>query len=240
MKVKATVDKENFVVCDVKVSNGVGGVVCIELGVENGRRYYHNLLPNHAVRLWRCLMGETESCNVKYCSDSFLGSNLNDMTVDYNDNAEVSPLSHGKYRWFVTTPHVTFVLDADEALALAWTIKNCIASAIESKEAVKKELVMSDVWIATSLIIPTDPTKVADSSTVAAFSSKAKAEDGMREYLRVLVNRAVVNDNLDKSIDDILDKMFEDAVRSDDSIVYRYDGLSYIIIADLHKCKVDL
>lgn len=92
-----------------------GGRVVLESGL--GWCWRHLFSPDQAVRIWRCLMGDAEEAVFKdVCGDSFtIVCSPDDIwTMRSQDGMDLC------------------VLDADQAMALAWAIQNAAAHAMRT------------------------------------------------------------------------------------------------------------
>lgn len=208
MKVDVKIATETLREATPVVTSTARGSVCLTLDFAGGEKKRCFMSPDAAVLLWRCFNGESESCLVEYRTVE--EDAVPEKIAAYVDNGDV---------WNVVMPKAQFLINADQALALAWAIKKCILEALSPSEAIPKmkENALSPVWTLTSRRVLTGDSAAEDADLIGghteAFSSKEKAEDRLREFMRPLVNCANTEDhwasaeeNIDDVLDDIIDK----------------------------------
>ena len=173
------------------------------LRISIGNRSYL-ITPESAVILWRCLMGERESCSVSVRKIGLVGIS-GTMSLKYQNES---------ITWKVEALDVSFCIDADQAMALAWAIKACVARSLTGDAhgpAPAPERERSCVWVMSCLrlldgcICPVDHLL---GGRVEVFSSRENAEGRLREFMRPLVNEVHSEDediNVDRIIDRIID-----------------------------------
>ena len=175
------------------------------LRISIGNRSYL-ITPESAVILWRCLMGERESCSVSVRKIGLVGIS-GTMSLKYQNES---------ITWKVEALDVSFCIDADQAMALAWAIKACVARSLTGDAhgpAPVPEKERSYVWV-----IRTSCLRLFDGcicngrnplgGRVEVFSSRENAEGRLREFVRPLVNEVHSEDediNVDRIIDRIID-----------------------------------
>lgn len=95
----------------------------VEISTSSGDDKLRYLMhPAQAVALYRCCMGETEDAEAQCVLGPY-----NKLAMDYSDS---------KAKWFLRddTNGRVYVMDANEALALAWGIKHAVQQAIAYDE----------------------------------------------------------------------------------------------------------
>lgn len=91
----------------------------VEISTSSGDDKLRYLMhPAQAVALYRCCMGEVEDAEAQCVLGPY-----NKLTMDYSDS---------KAKWFLRddTNGRVYVMDANEALALAWGIKHAVEQAV--------------------------------------------------------------------------------------------------------------
>jgi len=91
--------------------------------ISDGWARDYSFDPAQAVKLWRCLMGE--------CTTA-LADDVHDDTMKLWNH--VDPKLGDLWEFIDASGERRFCLDADQALALAWAIKECCSAALTEVE----------------------------------------------------------------------------------------------------------
>lgn len=242
MKVDVRISTETLREATPVVTSTAGGLVCLTLYFAGGEKKRCFMSPDAAVMLWRCFNGESVSCLAEYRTVE--GDAVPEkIAVAYVDKGAV---------WNVVLPKERFIVNANQALALAWAIKKCVTEALSPSAAIQKtkEIALSHVWTLTSRRVLTGDSAAEGADLIGghteAFSSKEKAEDRLREFMRPLVNEAHPADSLDgceTNVDDILDGIIEEVQHLGNSVWtrdrYHYDGTTQSFVVELENKDVD-
>jgi hypothetical protein len=116
MLVNFDITTKQAVIGDVVVkANGLHVEISTSSGDDKLRYLMH---PAQAVALYRCCMGEVNDAEAQCVRGTY-----NKLVMDYSDS---------KTKWFLRddTNGRVYVMDANEALALAWGIKHAVEQAI--------------------------------------------------------------------------------------------------------------
>ena len=154
--------------------------------------------PMHAMSIWRCLTGEIEEANVKRIVP-MLGYSK-DLSVRYVDSIT---------GWIIRDSSMEVMIDADQALAIAWAIKSVVTSiALESESSnIRRVFVLSARTFLTGDCAENGVDQIGGTEKV--FESEEYARDNVREFMRPLVNESFGEAywderNVDDELDDIL------------------------------------
>lgn len=243
MKVDVRIETETLCEATPVVTSTAGGLVCLALDFAGGKKKRCFMSPEAAVMLWRCFSGESVSCLAEYRTVQEKDAVPEKIAVAYVDKGTV---------WNVVMPKERFLVNADQALALAWAIKKCVAEALSPSAVAPKtkEIALSPVWTLTSRRVLTGDSAAEGADLVGGhvevFSSKEKAEDRLREFMRPLVNEAHPADSLDgaeTNVDDILDGIIEEVQHLGNSVWtrdhYYYDGTTQSFVVELENKDLD-
>ena len=220
----------------IKVKNSWTGKIGIKIKEQR-----FCLDPKDAVALWRLLMGEKEDGVVKYTQYSLI-EREGEIAASYDCETEGWVLKF--------SDALRVMLDADEALALAWTLERRVAEALTEgwKEDPLSEC--PSVWVLSSRIMLTgDCDENVDSERLGGFErvfvDRESAMDNVRELLRELVNESYPEahweNNPDLKVDDILDDIMKDHPKVISGTQYwTYDGLSKSFEVKLCKRSIEV
>ena len=169
--------------------------------------------PKNAVTLWRILVGEKDFDKIPYKRHGIIETSK-EVFVWYDGDTEEWTLRFAD-DYFV-------VLDADEALALAWSLKKCVADALLAGDDDKvayyyscKTTPLQHVFVLSSKIVLTGDCAVEQESErlgggERVFLEESSARDAARDYIRELVNESYSEsywDNADRNVDDVIDEI---------------------------------
>ena len=220
----------------IKVKNSWTGKIGIKIEEQ---RFY--LDPKDAVALWRLLMGEKDEGVVKYTQYSLSLELGGEIVAAYDCETE---------GWVLKFSDALRVLiDADEALALAWTLERRVAEALTEGGKENPSSECPSVWVLSSRIMLTgDCAENVDSERLGGFErvfiDKESAMDNVRELLRELVNESYPEahweNNPDLKVDDILDDIMTYKAKVLSGTQYwTYDGLSKSFEVKLCKRSIE-
>jgi hypothetical protein len=220
----------------IKVKNSWTGKIGIRIEEQ---RFY--LDPKDAVALWRLLMGEKDEGIVKYTQYSLSIELRGEIAAAYDCETEGWVLKF--------SDALRVLLDADEALALAWTLERRVAEALTEGVKENPSSVCPSVWVLSSRIMLTgDCAEKVDSERLGGFErifvDRESAMDNVRELLRDLVNESYPEshweNNPDLKVDDILDDIMKDQPEVLSGTQYwTYDGLSKSFEVKLCKRSIE-
>ena len=220
----------------IKVNNSWTGKIGIKI-VE--QRFY--LDPKDAVALWRLLMGEKDEGVVKYTQYSLSLELGGEIAAAYDSGTEGWVLKF--------SDALRVLLDADEALALAWTLERRVAEALTEGGKENPSSECPSVWVLSSRVMLTgDCDENVDSERLGGFervfADRESAMDNVRELLRELVNESYPEahweNNPDLKVDDILDDIMEDQPKVLSGTQYwTYDGMSKSFEVKLCKRSIE-
>lgn len=173
--IKKTVDQSY---ADIIVRSTAGGNVA--LVVNDGKcEKMCEMKVKDAVQLYRRLMGEIDvSMNIPSPSEIYVAFRERDES------------------WTISFSGIVAVLDADDSLAVAWSIRRTVEDLTAPYGTV-----VGPVWV---MVASTDGE--VRSKAPAVFSSSWFALNGLREFLRPLVNEAV-GEASDKDVDCEIDRL---------------------------------
>lgn len=218
-----------------------GGKVHL-FGVGPRRAWRRSFEPGEAVKLWRCLMGDEFTVTP---------DDVHDDTMKLWNH--VDPKLGDLWEFVDASGERLFCLDADQALALAWSIEKCCGIALYTstpgtEEMRHAERVPVHVWVlASKRMLSGDCAKKGAEQlggTERVFLTKEAALDALREFLRPLVNEADgddVSNNLDRTVDDILDYILDDHCTDDTphGDHWSYDGTEQSFEVTLNRIEVE-
>lgn len=220
----------------IKVKNSWTGKIGIKIEEQ---RFY--LDPKDAVALWRLLMGEKDEGVVKYTQYSLI-EREGEIAAAYDCETEGWVLKF--------SDALRVLLDADEALALAWTLERRVAEALTEGGKENPASECQSVWVLSSRIMLTgDCDENVDSERLGGFErvfvDRESAMDNVRELLRELVNESYPEahweNNPDLKVDDILDEIMKDPPKVLSGTQYwTYDGLSKSFEVKLCKRSIEV
>ena len=166
-----------------------------------------------AVKLWRCLTGETDKSDIRFFVPLFGLCDQRTMHVSYVE-------SDGECKWILDNGRYKVVLDADEAMALAWAIRDRVSHAIserdnpgvgtfqcETKEFPLKVWVLAARRMLTGDCAENGVDQLGGCEQV--YLTEEAARDAVREFMRPLVNDSFgetywENRTVDDELDDIM------------------------------------
>lgn len=201
--------------------------------------------PKDAVEVWRVLKGEKEHAEVQYVRHGLFDT-AGKACIKYEE-------SDG-FKWKLGfADYFCVVLDANEALALAWAIEGQVSMVIWGAVKAPGNAVPcetpKEVWVLSSRVLLTgDCAENVDSERLGGFErvfvDRESAMDNVREFLRDLVNESYPEshweNNPDLKVDDILDDIMKDRPRVLPGTQYwTYDGLSKSFEVRLSKRNVE-
>lgn len=254
---KIMVYRSNPEGCLIGADIGVGtsgGRVCLSFTFGDGAAQRFLLSPKDAVMLWRCLMGEEQGCMVSSVDEDKL-------SLEYEEDASLTAVRGCRtysWSWNISANKVkdmSFKIDANQALALAWALEKAVEKTVEKTmspeaEAGPKRQAPLTVWVLTAHRMLTGDSAGEGLDLIGGhsevFSSKEKAEDRLREFMRPLVNEAHPAHSLDgaeTNVDDILDGVIDEVQHLGDSVWtkdhYQYDGSTQSFTVELENKMVD-
>lgn len=236
MKIEAKVTNTVDQCGAVYVSSCESGEIAVSFGTADGKSVRRFLDPDRAVALWRCLTGETEKADV---ATTYAEA----MHISYDDKTTLWKI--------VLKSDLVAILNADQAMALAWGIKKCVADVLDTtpKEKNKtdvKRISLLDVWVLQAQRLLTGDSAAdgveALGGDVKVYSSAEKARNDLREFLRPLVNEAYSETwwgNSGCNVDDVLDEVIDGEQRSYGESVWFHDGQTQSFQVTLSKKMVD-
>ena len=243
MKIDVRTTKEVVCGASILVEETDRGGVCLLIKFNDGRTKRCFLDPASSVMLWRVFSGTAPSAMVEYRTVPDMNACPEKILVAQD------AITHSR-RVEVGTKDV-FCLNSDESLAIAWSIKECVTRVLRPVNAGTKEISLAKVWILTSRRVLTGDC-AADGpdligGTTEVFSSKKKAEDRLREFMRPLVNEAHPDGSIDESefdVDEVLDNIIDcGAIKSEGigstSEEYSYEGSTQSFVVELTEKFVD-
>ena len=227
---------------ELKVHSTADGEVCFSVEAEGDADRKVVLRPSFAVKLYRCLMGELES--------SMGTGTCCGMSAGYDDNSTTWAME-----MWGGFGEVSFCLDADQSMALAWAVKKSVAEALQQNGRICARPVVDkpekrDAWALVSRRVLTGDTAETVGTELIGretriFSSHTKAEDALREFMRPLVNAANTDAfwanekrNVDDVLDEVLDKRERYARNGRPEIMFRYNGDAQSFVISMAKMEV--
>ncbi len=220
----------------IKVKNSWTGKIGIKIEEQ---RFY--LDPKDAVALWRLLMGEKDEGVVKYTQYSLSLELRGEIAAAYDCETEGWVLKF--------SDALRVLLDADEALALAWTLERRVAEALTEGGKENPSSECPSVWVLSSRTMLTgDCAENVDSERLGGFErvfvDRESAMDNVRELLRELVNESYPESHWENSpdlkVDDILDEIMKDQPKVlSETQYWTYDGLSKSFEVKLCKRSIE-
>lgn len=206
---------------EIEKSVNVRDSVKIEVGVEWNKDYIRMSVGtdsflmriNWAVKLWRCLTGEIEKSDIWLIVPLLGLRSQRTMHVSYVE-------SDGEFKWILDNGRYKVVLDADEAMALAWAIRDRVSHAIsesdvpgvgtfqcETKEIPLKVWVLAARRMLTGDCAENGVDQLGGCEQV--YLTEEAARDAVREFMRPLVNDSFgetywENRTVDDELDDIM------------------------------------
>ena len=175
MKIVVVESKETLCNADPSVV-AENGYVCLSLGLSKERKKRCFMSPDAAVMLWRCFSGEIVDCVVEYRTLAAEDAVPKKMEAKYHDATSA---------WNVSMRKASFMVNADQALALAWALKKCVSDILapcDECQPKTKEIALSEVWILTSRRVLTGDSTAEGADLVGgrseAFSSKERRRTG--------------------------------------------------------------
>jgi len=180
--------------------------------------------PAEAAKIHRVLMGERiDACPKDGSKDA--------LVISWHE------LPHGteEWRFGIVNGETFFTLNADQALALAWGLEGACAAALYWAPPGKRH----HVWVLSSKRMLTGDSAENGSGQLGGcervFSTKEKAFDSLREFMRILVNEAEPNSSVD--VDGVIDTILGSA--SVNETVWHYDGTKQSFEVTLNKVEVE-
>lgn len=245
MEFDVVTTKEEISSASTKVENVGDGMVYLVMRLKSGIVKRCFIEPEDAVKLYRCFIGETNSVIIQYRTVKERDAVPEKMSAVYLDD---------RYLWDIKMKGLSFCLNADQTLALAWAIKKAVCIALYNDQVQpvqdndrKSEDKTSAVWILVSSSRPGPISlnkEFCESLGVnaMAFSSKESALEHLREFLREEVNKC--HDDIHweelqdhgRTVDDIIDDILESG--SDEQGVWMYDGTERSFSVELMKTGV--
>jgi hypothetical protein len=160
--------------------------------------------PKYAMRIWRCFTGETEREDIK-CQLPMFGIDQ-DLVVRYVDELQ---------GWELVTCSCFMnkaIVNADQALAIAWAIKSVITSITMESESFKGSHAKSVFVLSARRMLNGDCAENGVDQiggTEMVFANERDARDNVREFMRPLVNESFGEAYWEeRNVDDVLDDIF--------------------------------
>ncbi len=224
MEFDVVTTKEEISGASTKVENVGDGRLCLVMRLKGGIVKRCFIEPEDAVKLYRCFSGETNSAIIQYRTVKERDAVPEKMSAVYLDDG---------YLWNIKMKDLSFCLNADQALALAWAIKRCVSDSIVSCDESQSKT--KEIWLllSTGVINVPDPHPGEDTVQTRAFvyATREAACDALREFMRPDVNEANSEARLQElgsSVDDELDNVLESGYDEGDSPesdkLWTYDG----------------
>lgn len=203
----------------IKVKNSWTG----KIGIKIEERMFF-LDPKDAVALWRLLMGEKDEGVVKYTQYSISLELGGEIAAAYDCETEGWVLKF--------SDALRVLLDADEALALAWTLERRVAEALTEGGKENPSSVCPSVWVLASRRLDDsnsdeEPFSERLGGWEEIFLSRASANDRVRDFIRHLVVESYSEaywENHKESVDDIVDHVLENSEDINGVTFWRHDG----------------
>lgn len=180
-----------------------------EIMVEFGTNAFH-FSPKNAVKVWRFLTGQSDGGEVEYVRHGIVDK-TGSVIESYSENGKPP-----EWRLQFTDDYIA-VLDEDDAMALAWAIESAVANALNGAYDAAggrqvKQYNPEYVWVLACRRILTADFAGEGCEQIGGheqvFLSEESAREGLREFMRPLVNEAHEESHWDavgRNVDDILD-----------------------------------
>lgn len=208
-------------VVEIEKSVNVRDSVKIEVGEEWNKNSIRISVGNDsflmrikwAVKLWRCLTGEIDKSDIRFFVPLFGLCDQRTMHVSYSEN-------DAGFKWTLDTGRYKVMLDEDEALALAWAIRDSVSHAISERDnpgvgtfqCETKEIPLK-VWVLAARRMLTGDCAENGVDQLGGceqvYLTEEAARDAVREFMRPLVNDLFgetywENRTVDDELDDIM------------------------------------
>ena len=208
-------------------------------GARDGKAWTKRLSPAEAASLWRCLTGETDKAQTGACGDGGYG-----LCLIFDGAADRWKLCDGKpLAW----------LDADEAMALAWGVRECAARAMgctgctgrtgrtgRTVEPAPPVEIHPDtmVWIMSRRWV--DRMDGGIFGAAEAFSRRESAYARLRGRLKDMLYMSEGEGHwYERSIEDALDELIGEATESDEGTTeWEYDGSAMAFSVSISRMRI--
>lgn len=226
-------DSDNAEFDSIHVGVAWDGKIQLRIGDKTYR-----MDPQWAVALWRFLTGEKSDGEIKCDRCTILGERDVKTHYYYREDLEDG-------FWFYIQFGVTFCvkLNADEAYALAWSIKDCVKRAICERPKDPQIQEKGFVWVLSAVQVLTGDAAGEFSELIGGYEevhlTKTGALDALREFARPIMNAAnadVFWEHTD--VDSELDKVFDSCDEFDDG-PWTYNGSKQSFRITLTKREIE-
>lgn len=198
------------------------GEVALRIHPDRDEERLCLMKQTYAVVLWKCLSKEMDEC-MFHCrdNDSVGAPEIKQIRVSYDK---------GSCMWNIRYQDLSFCLDIDEATALSWAIRGCVAHSFSSEPTPVRDkgrvLNPQYVYVLSSRRVLTGDAAADGCDLIGGsdevFWTEEKARDRLREFMRPLVNESEPESHWDygTNVDDVLDRIIERG----QCRCYSYDG----------------
>lgn len=213
MNVEGVMQCENVVPATITVDGTYLGKVWIRIRDQKAGCNVQSLdsvlvSPKNAVMMWRCLTGEIEKCH--FNEDGYK------VSLEYTGDSEL---------WWLKLQKFSMYLNADEALALAWSLKKSTVECLETAPSFTMKDNVKDTpnlfqhttmtWPAKVWVLAARRMLIGDCAENGVdqlggceqvYLTEEAARDAVREFMRPLVNDSFGESYWEeRTVDDELD-----------------------------------